>query len=924
MRAGAIPLLTKTDGFDGLRALSVAACDLAAAHDGDPSIPLMASLATWTLEDRPVFPPQTTEQLKSLLQDSPEKIGGFVAEAFRRHTLQDQTERPYDHLLLTIDHAEALVASADIAADARDRFERILLTLCACPHVLVAMIVRGDFYPKLSEALPALIERKAGDGHLDVFTPRHGEIGEIIRRPAWTAELGFETDPDTLTRLDDALRDAAVAQPDALPLLQHTLQTLYERRNDQQQLTFAAYNAIGGIEGAIAHRAEQVYAALPEEARARLDTVLAKLIVIQPDSDAVSARRADLDVFDADARALIDAFIAARLFVGDQHNGRPTIGVVHEALLRRWPRAAEWAQDNRRLLQAKARLERAARRWTEEGRSPDHLLNPGRPLMEAREAAQRLPGDVDVDTRAFLHASEGMYRRKRTLRRSAIIALVVLAISASGLAIFALQSRNEAEWRRQEAQRLANFMLDDLAFALRSQGQLELLDGIVAEAMAYLEHRDPAELNQKETTSLSVALSLAGETAMKKGDTKPAKTALVRARNVARHAMSSDPSSTKALLAYGVAEYWLGQEYFDQRDYREALVHWQEYFDVSRKLTSIESGNPAWTAELSQAYGNLSAIAIRQQRYSDAEELLEESLRLIDSAIAGNRRREDWKFLKATLMSWQATNFERTGKLEDASRNHAETIDYLRRTTDLSPDQKEWEQELTSSLMHRANLALNMGRTRLAEDLLRECIARLTSLVSEQPNYRMWQYQLANAHTRASEVARFAGEADQQARHLEFAKQYIGRLAPLRPSESRLDAHIRLLSARLSDDHARRDTSIRDLERIFAGKPEDTDARSLLSNALIMRGRDHARARNKSAAVADWVRARKVLGDSADTSSDIRILAPLVLSRALLGEREYARLKHAELSRIGFAHPDFEEILGVARTPRPSLWNSIN
>jgi eukaryotic-like serine/threonine-protein kinase len=120
LRAGAIPLLTKPDGFDGLRAVSVTTCDLA-ANGNDPLVPLTSALSAWTLGVRPVFPPLTPEQLKALLTETPNMIEGFVSEAFRRHSERDLAEQPYAHLLLTVDHAEALVATTNIARCVRAR-----------------------------------------------------------------------------------------------------------------------------------------------------------------------------------------------------------------------------------------------------------------------------------------------------------------------------------------------------------------------------------------------------------------------------------------------------------------------------------------------------------------------------------------------------------------------------------------------------------------------------------------------------------------------------------------------------------------------------------------------------------------------------------------------------------------------------------
>ena len=368
LRAGMLPLLQQPGGFDGTQALSVAYCDLAGCNGGDLLPHLASALGGWSIESRPVFAPQRPDTLATELLQRPEAIDATVQEAFRRHPDRSLAEHPRAHLLLIVDHAEALVAAPGIGDDERAAFSTLLERLCDCARIMVVMVTRSDFYPKLIGAVPTIAERKAGDGHIDVLTPRPGEIAQIIRMPAILAGLGFEENAQTLARLDDVLRDAATQHPDALPLLQHTLQALYERRDDNGTLTFAAYHEIGELEGALAHRAEEVFTSLPQDAQARLDVVLSQLIVIHPDSDSVNARRVLWSSLpDDDARALVESFVKARLFVSELSDGIPGFRVAHEALLRQWPRARDWAGDNRRLLQAHARLRHATRRWVEEG-----------------------------------------------------------------------------------------------------------------------------------------------------------------------------------------------------------------------------------------------------------------------------------------------------------------------------------------------------------------------------------------------------------------------------------------------------------------------------------------------------------------------------------------------------------------------------
>ena len=53
----------------------------------------------------------------------------------------------------------------------------------------------------------------------------------MIRLPAEAAGLHFEQDRETGQRLDEALRDAASATPESLPLLEHVLSLLYDQQS---------------------------------------------------------------------------------------------------------------------------------------------------------------------------------------------------------------------------------------------------------------------------------------------------------------------------------------------------------------------------------------------------------------------------------------------------------------------------------------------------------------------------------------------------------------------------------------------------------------------------------------------------------------------------------------------------------------------
>ena len=112
------------------------------------------------------------------------------------------------------------------------------------------------------------------------------------------------------------------ADPGSLPLLEFVLDALYEAGRERRLLTFAAYRALGGLEGAIARRADEVVDALPPDIQDALPAVLRALTTVRLGDEAITAGPASLDeVAGTPAQAaLVDALIAARLL--GQRRGR--------------------------------------------------------------------------------------------------------------------------------------------------------------------------------------------------------------------------------------------------------------------------------------------------------------------------------------------------------------------------------------------------------------------------------------------------------------------------------------------------------------------------------------------------------------------------------------------------------------------------
>jgi WD40 repeat protein/tRNA A-37 threonylcarbamoyl transferase component Bud32 len=350
--------------------------------------------------------------------------------------------RGIDHTdLLVVDQLEEAFTLC-LDDQARARFFDVLTDLSESGTTNVVVVLRADFYGRCAEhprlgAAVAAHQRLLGPMQAD-------ELRAAIEGPARTAGL----------RLESGLSDALVAdvegEPGGLPLLSHALYETWARR-DGRVLTRAGYVEAGGVRGAIAQTAENVFRRCTEEEQALVRRLLLRLIEPGEGSDD-SRRRMPLAELipegdeSEEAAAVLEQLAAARLLVV----GRESAEIAHEALIREWPRLRDWLADEREELLALGRLAAGARSWDEAGRNEADLYRGPRlaaALDLARDERQltRLEREFLEMGRAAQEADlEGARRRARRLRALlvAVAAALVVALIAG---VFAFVQRGSAQ-----------------------------------------------------------------------------------------------------------------------------------------------------------------------------------------------------------------------------------------------------------------------------------------------------------------------------------------------------------------------------------------------------------------------------------------------------------------------------------------------
>lgn len=413
------------------------------------------------------------ENYADAFRNSPLTLTMFVRERIARVAANQAHEfdgqNPCVRLVLLVDQLEELFTQDQSTAEIRSTFGRAIQSLAHTGLVWIIATIRADFYGYLVDVPEFASLLSEGDPRFDLFSPTPTEIADMVRLPAIAAGLSYEREPDTDRGVDEALIEEATASPGALPLLQFALENMYSHR-DGFRLTWAAYNEMGGINGALAERAEQAYQTLSEEHRKALPLLVRALVDVNEARVGTGNRKRSLLLplqSDPGCRAMIERFVSARLFSVDKDTaGSPVVSVIHEALIQGWQRFADELEKQRDIMRIRERMVGRAVQWVEAGKDETLLLPDGLPIHDAVRLNRETFLDLDDMTRDFLRRSlvghqqrQQKIRQFKQFRKLGIIAAMLMLLSIFPITWGIQRWSRETEIRQQLA--IADRLMQD-------------------------------------------------------------------------------------------------------------------------------------------------------------------------------------------------------------------------------------------------------------------------------------------------------------------------------------------------------------------------------------------------------------------------------------------------------------------------------
>lgn len=748
IHAGLLPRLLSDKGANGVHGLDYASIDFADVASSQVLNEIAAYMLDWDINNTPLFDGYSTDKLARWLLTAPEEVATHIQNALT--ALSDTAA--HTCFVLVLDRLEAYLSCQKTSFADKAKVFDILEVLSNSNTCLIILACRNDFYPLVAD-YPVLMRGKDRGAHFDLLPPSAAELSQMIRLPSVAAGLKWEEDMESGAALDDIILTDAATQPDCLPLLQYTLQELYLQRKDNVLLQ-GAYKELGGIEGAIGHKAESIYQGLAENVKQAINAVLPLVVSMADEGKNLASRTAQWsELKSEEEKQFVEEMVEQRLFVSQLHQDIPCFRVAHEAVLRRWSRVSEWLAQHQSALVIRNRLTNQTTQWLSDNKNKAFLLSEGKPLSDAESLLNTYRYTLTDDERLYIKASQRNVNKIRWIKRITVITLAFLTVVSLASTYRSQQSEMLAERKRIEAENLMGFMIGDFADKLRSVKRMDLLEGISEQALTYVTQSQEQSSDGLFTPKLppasfelrfqhALSLQAVAEVRYYRDDEATAKATYEEAEIRLNELLAEQPEHFELLKAAGANAFWLGQIAYYNDDSEAAIQHLERYKSHSAKMLRLYPENHEAKLELSYAYSSLGTLEFETFDYQSALVNFNLSLKLKEQSIQLDTPNVQAQVAVANTMSWIASSLEHLGKYDEATKEYQRTETLLSSLLITSEGNATVIESLVYTRQNLAELYIHLGYPSEAYQLLSSAIDNVNSMLLQDSDNSIWQNDL--------------------------------------------------------------------------------------------------------------------------------------------------------------------------------------
>ncbi len=519
-------------------------------------------------------------------------------------------------------------------------------------------------------------------------------------------------------------------------------------------------------------------------------------------------------------------------------------------------------------------------------------------------------------------ALERVRRRRRILSAVGTAASVLLIL----VSVFAFQlwrardrehqAREDSERRRQQAERLIDFMLGDLRAKLEPIGRLAILEDVGEKALEYFASVPETDLSTDELLSHSKALHQIGDVRYHQGDFPAAAQAFRQSLDLARALSDRDPANTDWQFALGQSHFWVGFLLHEQRDLKGALDQFREYLDIAQALVTKDPKRQEWQLELAYAHSNVASMLQLLGDLPKALSAFETSAQILQRMIDDDPESSDLLVELAIVNSKVGRVLREQGHLQEALTTYRDNLDLRRRLLAAEPDDSFRVLDLSRSHHRLGDLLRMLGEPDQALESHRSGFELVEGLLERDPVNTVWRRDLAIGHEKIGRALQSLVDLESARDHFETGLSILTELTEGEESPGDLRFYLgvnRTSLASVAIAQNRLQPALRQA-RLAMSTLEDLGTAAVgpglryeSSRCLWLLGRIQEALGDRTAATGFWKNGIAILEPVARASHDVLLLDPWVRCLVSLKQAEAARPFIHRLRMVGYRDP---ELLG--------------
>jgi tetratricopeptide (TPR) repeat protein len=688
-----------------------------------------------------------------------------------------------DRALIVVDQFEELYTlSSDEEARRRFLDELLAVSSRTGSKANVALTLRGDFvgrafaYRQLSDRLQ--------DAQINLGPMTREELECAIRKPAEKIQLEFE--PGLVRRILNDVGD----EPGNLPLLEFVLKELWDKRRGHVLLN-ETYDAIGGLQGAVATKADELLKGLSSAEQTILQRVF--LRIVRPAKDGLDTRRrAAFTELPPEGAELVLKLANERLLVTNQSASdlERTVEVAHEALISNWSTLRAWVNEDREFLLWRDRLGTLLTEW-ERAQESDEALLRGPLQSEAQKWFDQRSQDLSDQERRFISASrelrERLAREEKERQEKELAQVLAFAKEQERLAVTEKERAEEAEKNRklqkERAEEAENYARQQKEAARKLRRRAIATAGAAVAAFILLAVSVVMWRVAHEQARIAKTRRLDAQTSEKKAnDARDQADGLINFMlydlrdkleplgrldvldDVAKKAkeyldrLPKEPVTTSRLEEQAAMLDNIGNVLVAQGKLQDALDAYQQGLAIVKHLADQNKSNAVWQRDLSVNYEKVGGVLEAQGKLQDALDIYQQSVNIRRTLADQDKSNAGWQ--RDLSVSYEKVGgvLEARGKLQDALDIYQQELAITKHLADQDKSNADWQRDLSRSYDNVGRVLEAQGKFQDALDIYQQSLNIRRTLAHQDKSNADWQRDLSVSYEKVGGVLEAQGK----------------------------------------------------------------------------------------------------------------------------------------------------------------------